>query len=32
MRGLLDKLSNYQVLIDDDIYQAYHNFVVITYS
>jgi hypothetical protein len=32
MRDLDDNLRNYQVLIDDGIYQAYHNFVVITYS
>jgi hypothetical protein len=32
MRELLDKLSNYQVLIVDVIYQAYHTRGVKTYS
>ena len=32
MRELVDKLSNYQVLIADVIYEAYHTRGVITYS
>jgi hypothetical protein len=32
MTELLDKLSNYQVLIADVIYQAYHTRGVITYG